>query len=88
MKSFLFGFLCAGVLFMALHYQFIRTRDDVIFALKAEIGFVNTIVDIRDWTAGDFLKNPTIAKTLASRGVGKIIDEAMELLPKPEGEGG
>ncbi len=84
MKSFIFGFLCAGALFMALHYQFIRTSDDVIVARKAELGFHNTLVDIRHWTAGDFLKNPAIAKTLAARGVGKVIDEAMELLPKPE----
>ncbi len=86
MKSFVFGFLCAGVLFTALHYQFIRTNDDVLVLRKAELGFVNTVVDIRKWSAGDFLKNPDITKKLASHGIGKIVDEAMALLPKPEGE--
>lgn len=86
MKSFLLGFLCAGAVFMALHYQFIRTKDDLIIARKAEIGLLNTLVDIRKWSAGDFLKNPEITKTLTSRGIGKFIDQAIDSLPKSEGE--
>ncbi|MDR0966346.1 MAG: hypothetical protein LBM75_07595 [Myxococcales bacterium] len=84
MKGFILGFLCAAALYVGLHYQFIRTSDDLIVVRKSEIGFLNTVVDIRDWTVGDFLKNPAITKTLAARGLGKLVDQAMESLPKPE----
>ena len=88
MKSFIFGFLCASALFMALHYQFIRTSDDVIVARKPELGFVNTYIDTTQWSAGDYLKNPAVTATLAARGLGKAIDEIVGSLPKPEAQGG
>lgn len=76
MKGFIFGFITGVLLFTALHYQFIVTKKDVVVVAKGKIGLVDTFVDTRKWSAGDYLKHPKVALALRKKGIGSMFENA------------
>lgn len=84
MRSFILGFICAALVFTGLHYHFIITAKDLIVSRKDKVTFVDTVVDTRSWSAGDYLRYPGITMTLRQKGLGQVVDEAVEKLLPPE----
>lgn len=84
MRSFILGFICAALVFTGLHYHFILTSKDLIVSRKDKVTFVDTVVDTRSWSAGDYLRNPGITLTLRKKGLGQVVDEAVNKLVPPE----
>ena len=84
MRSFILGFICAALVFTGLHYHFILTSKDLIVSRKDKVTFVDTVVDTRSWSAGDYFRNPGITLTLRKKGLGQVVDDAVSKLVPPE----
>lgn len=82
MKRLLALALLVAVVFGALSYHFILTRDGLIIERKESLSYQETFVDARPWGIFDWAQHPKIAKALARRGASNLSKSAGEAIEK------
>lgn len=66
----------AGLMYWLLGHHVVRTAEQTLFVPKAELGLVDTYVEIADWTAADFKDHPEVTEALIDHGHGDLVVEA------------
>ncbi len=63
----------AGAAWFVGSHALIVTDSDIVLAEKPSFTFNSVYIDVRDWTAGDFLQNRDVAAMLTKSGVSDAV---------------
>ena len=68
----------AGGIYLLMAFSIVRTDDGYHLIRKKDFKFSTKVVDTRDWSALDYLKNQEVGKEIAKIKWGKFKDKATE----------
>ena len=75
--TFIFGVAVGGVLLWgAMHYHLLHTRDGIRVIPKVNATIAKTYVDIRDFTAADWMENSDLILALTNANETELIGDA------------
>ncbi len=77
--TFALGVVVGGLLLWgALQYHVLNTKQGLKFIPKVNAGLAMTYVDIRQFTVADWLKKPTLARALANANQSGLFENATD----------
>jgi hypothetical protein len=72
-RLFVVVLLVAGWALAALSLHVVRTPEKIIVIPKNRVGYVDTYVDVRNWTPADVHNHASLAERLVATGRGEVL---------------